>query len=126
MEILSSPSDSTADAPRVVVVGDDLLMASRLLSALRARGIAVLQLRGEPLPAADVTVVDLNARHDVQMQLISSLRARDPAQTIIGFCSHTDRQRRRQAMACGASQVVTNDSLVPAVLRALGSRSARV
>ena len=105
----------------VVLVSGDLLLASRLRSALRDTAVVRLATGGD-VPQAENVFVDLNADVDARIELIAALRARGNVR-IIGFCQHDERAVRIRAMEEGADQVVTNGALQEAALRLIGAPS---
>jgi DNA-binding NarL/FixJ family response regulator len=108
-----------SDNPEVALVSGDLILASRLSSALA--GLATLRMvDGSGLPTATTVFVDLNDDADARIELISALRSRGAAR-LIAFCQHDERELRIRAMAQGADQVVTNGALAQAALRLVGA-----
>ncbi|MHB8719004.1 MAG: response regulator [Candidatus Dormibacteria bacterium] len=97
-----------------VLVGSDLLLASRLRAAL---GGLRLVAGGAEVAAADLVFVDLNQHVEERLLVIRALRARGTAR-IVGFCSHEARATRIAAMEAGADEVVTNGWLPAAAARA--------
>lgn len=113
-----------SDPRQVGLISADLMFQSRLdspVSRHRAR-LAVSTSDFLP-PESDPVFVDLNSATEVRLELIARLRQRQPRTVIIGFCGHDDRETRRQAMARGANQVVTNGALATVCDRLLGSVS---
>ncbi|MGD0833467.1 MAG: hypothetical protein ABSA40_03445 [Candidatus Dormibacteria bacterium] len=107
-----------SEVPRVALLGADLILSSRLRSALTARGVALVATpREENLPDAPLLFVDLNSDAEARLETIGRLRHRNAGAMIVGFCDHDDNQLRRRAMAAGASQVVANRHLADAALR---------
>lgn len=104
----------TADAgaapplPRVAVVADDLIWATRLAGIVRAAGGEPLPVRGEAaleaaLVASDGCLVDLTARlYDGIACLRASASAGVPA---VAVGQHDDAATRRSAREAGASRV---------------------
>lgn len=105
----------------VAILTEDLMFDSRLRSALRDSGHTVTTIRGDQVPAAGVIFVDLNREPDRRLAAIEIIHREQPAAQIVGFCHHGEKELRKTAMARGASQVVTNDSVPAVALRLLGS-----
>ena len=92
------------------LIGNDLLMRSRLQSALP--GVALLTAPIEPdAGAPGCLFVDLNTDADTRVPAIARWRTAFPDLVIVGFCGHEEAETRRQAMAAGATRVVTNGGL---------------
>lgn len=107
-----------SEVSAVALLGDDLMMRSRLESALEPSGIALGASRDlAMLPETDLVFVDLNYQVEERLAAIAELRSRKPELTICGFCSHSEKDARRRAMAAGANHVVTNESVPKAALR---------
>ena len=106
----------------IVLISSDLMFASRLELAVRASGFRVTRVSGDwtPTPVAGV-FVDLNADVEDRIEAIRLLRRSVPALPIIGFCNHEEKERRKEAMAAGATQVVTNGGLQGVALRLVGA-----
>lgn len=101
-----------SDVP--VLVGSDLLVASRLRAALRG---AVTQVADTAtVPQAPVVFVDLNEHIERRLDVIRALHAAGQAH-IIGFCRHEDRATRVAGKQAGAEEVVTNGYLPETALR---------
>ncbi len=126
------------DAPRVVLVCDDLLLRSRLeplIAAAGARaevgsGAAALLAAGAEGPAGtdapSAFVVDLSLRRSPAAATISDLRARFPNTPIVAFGPHTDRASLAEAAALGCHAVLARSRAVrelPEILRELLARS---
>ena len=110
------------DSPqRVALLGTDLLLASRLRSALSGGGVCLIEAtRDDLLPPVPLLFVDLNHDAEDRLEAISRLRGRNPSATIAGFCNHEEKGLIRRAVAAGSDQVVANRSLPEAALRLLG------
>lgn len=94
--------------PRVAVLADDLIWATRLVDGVRRLGaepILVRSIEGlaGALPAADGCVVDLTARAYDGIQAIKA--ARDAGVAVIAVGQHDDAETRRAALAAGAGRV---------------------
>jgi len=105
---------------RVALVSDDLMFDSRLRAALGPGGINLSSSSGDALPDAELVFVDLNRHPEQRLEIIDGLRRARPDAVIVGFCHHGDKQLRTDAMARGASQVVTNGSVPAVALRLAG------
>ena len=109
--------------PRVVVLADDLIWATRLVDHVRIAG-------GDPVPAraldvlerevagADAVVVDLTARaYDGVAAIEAAARA---GRRVLAVGQHDDIDLRRRALAAGAQRVYAYRKLFedgPATLR---------
>jgi len=94
--------------PRVVILADDLIWASRLDAQLRAAGaqpLRVASLEGLDASLADVdaVVVDLTARAYDGIGAIE--RAASAGRPVLAVGQHDDHALRRRALAAGASRV---------------------
>jgi hypothetical protein len=95
-------------APRIAVLADDLIWATRLLDGVRRVGGAPVPLRSLPafqaaLPDADAAIVDLTAR---AYDGIEALRAAsDAGVPSIAVGQHDDAPLRRAARSAGAARV---------------------
>ncbi|MFN2568943.1 MAG: hypothetical protein ABR564_05005 [Candidatus Dormibacteria bacterium] len=105
---------------RIALVSDDLMFDSRLRAALGPGGVALTTDGGDEVGDTEMVFVDLNRDQQRRLEVITGLRRSRPTATIIGFCHHGERQLRIEAMARGASQVVTNGSVPAVALRLLG------
>jgi DNA-binding NarL/FixJ family response regulator len=111
---------------RAALLGTDLLLASRLRSALSGGGVGLIAAtRDDLLPPASLLFVDLNHEPDARLEAIARLRSRNPSATIVGFCNHDEKGLIQRAVAAGSDQVVANRSLPEAALRVLGDPAAR-
>ena len=97
-----------AASPRVGVVADDLIWASRLAAAVeRAGGGAVTVSRQDGLAAAGVeaVLVDLGARRVDPLAILRA--AADAGLPTLAVLQHDDAAGRRQARAAGATRVTS-------------------
>jgi hypothetical protein len=105
---LSGERPSGPVVPRVVVLADDLIWATRLADGVRRAGGEAVPARTGPafdaaLPGADGAVVDLTARaYDGLDALGRATAAGVPA---IAVGQHDDVELRRAAKAAGATRV---------------------
>jgi DNA-binding NarL/FixJ family response regulator len=112
----------------VALIGNDLLLSSKVEAAVRATGagFAVGRLPFNPdgkLPKSDVVFIDLNFEES-GIAAIAAVRRTQPDTKIVAFCGHEERERRKRAMAAGASLCVTNGAIVPAVRKLLADEEA--
>jgi hypothetical protein len=96
------------DRPRVVIVADDLIWATRLETIVRSAGaeptVAGTALRlGTGLTGADAAVVDLGTRTIDPFEAIVAARLAGLAIVAVG--PHEDLAARKRALADGASRV---------------------
>lgn len=101
---------------RVVVIGSDLMLASRVTSSLGAAGHQVEQspnvpddaralFRSDPFYAGvDLVVADLDA--------VDPERLADMGVPVLGFHQHTDVETKRRAEAAGLDLVVPRSRMV--------------
>jgi DNA-binding NarL/FixJ family response regulator len=112
--------------PRAALLGTDLMLSSRLRTALASGGAGLVEeARDDLLPPVPLVFVDLNQDADARIDAIARLRGRDGSATIVGFCNHDDRDLIRRAMAAGATQVIANRHLAEAAVRLLGIPAGR-
>jgi hypothetical protein len=91
---------------RVVVLGTDLMLASRVTTSLAAAGHQVEQASSIPdeVDGVDLLVADLDA---VDPERLSNLGV-----PVIGFHQHTDVETRRRAEEAGLDLVVPRSRMV--------------
>jgi len=110
----------------VALLGSDLILSSRLESALAPQGVRVARAAEETaLAPAPVVFIDLNSHTEGRLQVIGRLHSRDPKAVIVGFCDHDERDVRRRAVAAGAHQVVANRHLAEAAARIVSGAALR-
>ena len=106
---------------RAALLGTDLMLASRLRSALSGGGVDLIEAsRDDLLPPVPLLFVDLNHAAEDRLEAIARLRSRNPSATIVGFCNHDEKALIRRAVAAGSDQVIANRSLPEGALRVLG------
>lgn len=123
------PSDATVRGVRVLLVDDNLLSSTRLVSALREQRDEVetastleAGMEAASRSRADILLVNLTSAAFDASTLIRTIR-QDPqlrSLRIWGFCGHRDVTRRRAALAAGCDWVVANSQVMadlPALLR---------
>jgi len=91
---------------RVTVLGTDLMLASRVTTALEAAGHEVEQLSSIPseLDGVDLLVADLDA---VEPEPLGALGL-----PVIGFYQHTDTDTKERAEAAGIDLAVPRSRMV--------------
>jgi nucleoside-diphosphate-sugar epimerase len=91
---------------RVVVLGTDLMLASRVTTSLGAAGHEVEQLSSPPdeLDGVDLVVADLDA---IEPEALGDLGV-----PVLGFHQHTDVETKRRAEAAGIDLVVPRSRMV--------------
>jgi hypothetical protein len=91
---------------RVVAIGSDLMLASRVTTSLRAEGHQVEQQSSVPdqFDGVDLVVADLDA---VEPERLADLGA-----PVLGFHQHTDVETKRRAEAAGIDMVVPRSRMV--------------
>jgi len=118
----------SGEAPRVVVLADDLIWATRLADALTTAGARPVRIRRlEDLDAALVgqsgsasrAVIDLTARAYDGVAAIE--RAAATGARIVAVGQHDDLELRRRALAAGAERVFTYRALFEAGPRTLAA-----
>jgi len=115
-----------AASPRVGVVADDLIWASRLAAAVeRAGGGAVTVSRQDGLAAAGVeaVLVDLGARRVDPLAILRA--AADAGLPTLAVMQHDDAARRKQARAAGATRVTSYNAFHQAGPRLVARLLAR-
>ena len=117
----------TADArraPRVAVLADDLIWATRLVDGVRRAGGEPVPVRSaaaiaQALPGVDACLVDLTARaYDGIAALRDAVAAGVPA---IAVGQHDDAAQRRAAREAGATRVYAYRALFEHGDRELGA-----
>jgi hypothetical protein len=106
---------------RVLAIAPDLFFASKIDGTLRAAGHEVTILTGgeQPLPEADVLIVDLDSA--------GTEVAGPPGVPRLGFYSHVDVDTRRRAEEAGFDLVVPRSRMareMPLLVASLLERSA--
>jgi CheY-like chemotaxis protein len=106
--------------PPVVVLVDDLMFVSRIREAAKAGAIPVRTVRtaADALAAcrggARTVIVDLDTPRLPVMETVAAIAA-DPALVdvhVIGFYSHVETERAREARAAGCGTVVPRSAFV--------------
>lgn len=111
---MSGARPDPAAAPRVVVLADDLIWATRLLDGVRRAGADAIPARtvaayaaalagSGDAHAADGALVDLTARAYDGLDALARAHAAGVAAIAVG--QHDDLETRRAAKAAGASRV---------------------
>jgi CheY-like chemotaxis protein len=120
----------SANAPRVLVVADDLIWSERLgrfvaeAGATPARVINDARLE-QTLSGTDAAVVDLTARAYDPIRVIE--RCAQGGRRVLAVGQHDDVELRKRALAAGAERVLAYRKLFddgPATLRAWLDRAA--
>jgi CheY-like chemotaxis protein len=118
--------------PHILVVDDNLLFSSRLLSGLRQLGAAatLVDVAGEVVSRAravkpDAILIDLASRSLSSAQRVRELKADADLASIpiVGYCGHLETQLIDDGRAAGCDVVVANSALVsglPDVIRRAG------
>jgi len=91
---------------RVVAIGTDLMLVSRVTTALAAEGHQVEQRSTLPdeLDGVDLVVADLDG--------VEPERLADLGVPVLGFHQHTDVETKRRAEAAGLALVVPRSRMV--------------
>ena len=107
---------------RVLVVADDLFFRSKIEATLGAlgfspHGVATAEQLLQAFAEENyrMAVVDLNGSMIDSLQSIRRIRQKMPAVTILGFCSHIQKELEQQAYAAGCTQVLPRSQLVQAL-----------
>jgi hypothetical protein len=113
---------------RVVVLADDLIWSTRLLSVLSAIGAEPVAARTVPeldrvLPGADRVVVDLTATSYDPIASIEAVAAR--GLPILAVGQHDDHEVRKRALEAGAQRVFAYRKLFEDGPATLGAWLAR-
>jgi DNA-binding response OmpR family regulator len=97
-----------AAPPRIAVLADDLIWATRLADGVRAAEADVVAARTAPgldalLPDVDLVIVDLTARaYDGVVAIAAAAAAGRP---ILAVAQHDDHDLRKRALQAGADRV---------------------
>lgn len=97
---------------KILLWADDLMTKTRLQSAWKAAGAAVLPKNSEEMP--ELIVIDLTARDAVAH--IGRLRAAHPDTDILAFGPHVDAEGFSAARAAGATELVARGAVLDKVL----------
>ncbi len=94
--------------PRIAVVADDLMWATRLIDGVRRAGGEPVAIRSRSaleaaIPTVSAAVVDLTARAYAGIEAVGLAAAAGLAVIAVG--QHDDAQMRRAATAAGATRV---------------------
>jgi DNA-binding NarL/FixJ family response regulator len=100
--------------PRLAVLADDLIWATRLESIVRAAGaepsvVGTIERFGAVLPDADGALVDLSFRRSDPIAAIEQARA--VGLPVVAVGAHEDLAARRRALAAGARRVYAYSKL---------------
>jgi hypothetical protein len=118
----TSARNHDSQQPTVLLLCTDLFFGVQLQNMARKAGVRPVPSRpGQPLPPADLMVVDLAARADVANAIRQAVATGVP---VVAFGPHMDTEARRAAKEAGASRVLTNSNLardLPPILSALRS-----
>ena len=118
-------SDGPATAaPRVAVLADDLIWATRLADGVRRAGAEPVPVRSAgafeaALPGVDGCLVDLTARAYDGLACLRAAQAAAVAAVAVG--QHDDASLRRSALEAGASRVYAYRTLFEHGDRELGA-----
>ena len=93
---------------RVLVLADDLIWSTRLLSQVRAAGadaapVRTLAALEDAIPEADAVIVDLTAR--AYDGIVAIRKASAAGRRVLAVGQHDDAELRRQALEAGAERV---------------------
>jgi hypothetical protein len=95
---------------------DDLLFRSKIHAAASATGAAVSFVRAAPAaPLAGARLAILNLDAPRAVELISALTASHPSLRLVGFVSHVNADRIRDARAAGPVEVMARSAFVAAL-----------
>jgi CheY-like chemotaxis protein len=104
---------ASSEVPAVLVVADDLMWSTRLVSQARAAGATGSTVRAlAALPATlaadrpDLVVVDLSARAFDGVGAVAA--AATAGMTVIAISQHEEHGLRKRALAAGARHVYSN------------------
>lgn len=95
---------------------DDLLFRSKIHAAASATGAAVSFVRDPndaSIAAARLAILNLDAPRAVE--IISALAASHPSLRLVGFVSHVNADRIREARAAGPIEVMARSAFVAAL-----------
>lgn len=104
----------------VVAVVDDLMFLSRIREAAKRQGVEVRAVRTAADAAAAcregarLVIVDLDTKHLPAMEAVAAI-AGDPALSavaLVGFYSHVETERAREARAAGCRTVLPRSAFV--------------
>ena len=93
---------------RVLVLADDLIWSTRLVTQVRSVGADAMTVRSlaaleTALPGADAVIVDLTAR--AYDGIVAIRQASAAGRRVLAVGQHDDAELRRRALAAGAERV---------------------
>lgn len=101
------------NAPRALLLDDNLMSAMRLRRQLQLLGYAVEERRDVPQldenTAAQLVVINLGSRGIDGAALAKSCRETFPEARVVGFCGHLETEIRRAAREAGIDKILTNE-----------------
>lgn len=112
------------NAPRALLLDDNLMSAMRLRRQLQIAGYAVEERRDMPQnlnenAAPKLVVINLGSRGMDGAALAKSCRETFPSAQVVGFCGHLETEIRRAARAAGIHKILTNDQAFSEFSKAL-------
>ncbi len=113
----------------ILAVTDDLIFGERIAVVARAIGVEATVQRGdEALPGGTVgeqrisrCLVDLNGAGDEPLAVVRRLRAALPGVSMVGYCSHAQRELAEQALVAGCDEVLPRSQFVARLPELIGS-----
>lgn len=109
----------------IVVFVDDLLFRSKIRAVASHTGAAVSFLRDPADPAAgDAALAILNLDDPGAIATVQALSSTWPALRIVGFVSHVNAERIREARAAGPVEVMARSAFVNALPSLLADETA--
>ena len=93
---------------RVLVLADDLIWSTRLISQVQAAGAGAVPVRtlaalDAALPDADAVIIDLTAR--AYDGIVAIRKASSAGRRVLAVGQHDDAELRRRALEAGAERV---------------------
>jgi len=101
----------------ILAILDELLFRSKIEAAAAAVGVPVRFASGAGLPPSSegpwtTAIIDLNLASGDPFVLVQQLAQRGTARTIIGYCSHLQRDLQAKGIEAGCTTVLPRSALV--------------
>ena len=110
----------------ILAIVDDLLFQSKIEAAAAQRGAPLTITTGANAmprsgPPLRRVLIDLNLSHGDALAMIRNVRAAHPGVSIVGYCSHVQRQLQQQARVAGCTTVLARSAFVQQLPEPLSS-----
>ena len=120
---IAASTRETENAPRALLLDDNLMSALRVRRQLQLLNYAVDERRDlstdEANAAPELVVINLGSRGMDGVALAKSCREISPNACVVGFCGHLETEIRRAARDAGIHKILTNDEAFSDLSKAL-------